>query len=290
MLANKTLNRSGGWARSLKWKVAGRRPVSSGVRLQDAERTMCWEVKLEDAVRLQHGDAVADLLHTPAQSIAWKIKMGHYHACESVRVLKEAIYDSEAISENDHESIAAAKAIILSAGREPRATPLNAARFQAEAHTIAAAQSLHSTADIMASVVFWALNFPKCEKAPDLHRLNVYQVRDYLQNKPNYTDIHHAIDALLESDQFKYLTAYVNTTKHRSLVQVQYTAHVDPTDNPRQGLRIKAFEYCRAKDNIESYDELWAEDFLFSEAQHVRNGILTIGNALNAFYTQQSAT
>lgn len=101
---------------------------------------MRWEVKqLEDAVRLQHRDAVADSLHIAAQSIAWKIDMGYYHACESVRVLKEAIYGSEVISETDHVSIAAAKAIMLSAARDPRATPLNAARFHAEAHTIAAA-------------------------------------------------------------------------------------------------------------------------------------------------------
>ncbi len=245
---------------------------------------MRWEMKqLEDAVRLQHGDAVADSLHIPTESIAWKIDMGYYHACESVRVLKEAIYDSEVISENDHESIAGAKAIILSATGDPRATPLNAARFHAEAHTIAAAQSLHSTADIMASVVFWALNFPQRANAPDEHHLYLYKVRGHLQNEPNCTDIHDAIDALLNLHQFKYLTAYVNTTKHRSLVQVQYTAHLNPTDNPRQGLRIKAFQYRKGQDNIESYDELWAEDFLFSEAQHVRNGILTIGKALNAF-------
>ena len=246
---------------------------------------MCSEVKqLEDTVRLEHGDAVADSLHIPTQSIVWKIDMGYYHACESIRVLKEAIYDSEVISENDHESIAAAKSIILSAAN-PCATPLNAARLHAEAHTIAAAQSLHSTADIMALVIFWALNFPKCAKAPDEHRLNLYQVRNHLQNEPNCTDIRDAINALLESDQFKYLNAYVNTTKHRSLVQVKYTAHLDPTDKPRQGLKIVAFEY-----NNKQFDERWAKDFLFSEAQHVRDGILFIGNTLNAFFTQRSAT
>jgi hypothetical protein len=31
MQANKSLNRSGGWARNLNLKVAGRRPVSFGV-------------------------------------------------------------------------------------------------------------------------------------------------------------------------------------------------------------------------------------------------------------------
>ena len=33
MQANKSLNRSGGWARNLNLKVAGRRPVSFGVEL-----------------------------------------------------------------------------------------------------------------------------------------------------------------------------------------------------------------------------------------------------------------
>lgn len=142
----------------------------------------------------------------------------------------------------------------------------------------------------MASVVSWALNFPQRANAPDQRHLNLYRIREHLQNEPNCANIRDAIDALLDLYQFKYLIAYVNTTKHRSLVQVQYTAHVDPTDNPRQGLRIKAFEYRNAQGNKVSYDELWAEDFLFSEAQHICNGILKIGNALNAFHTQQSAT
>ena len=71
---------------------------------------MRWEIKtLEDAVRAQHGDSVAGSLHEATQSIAWKINMAYYHACESVRILKEAIYESDVISADDHESIAAAK-------------------------------------------------------------------------------------------------------------------------------------------------------------------------------------
>ena len=48
-----------------------------------------------------------------AQSIAWKLDMGCYHACESLRVLKEAIYDSKVVSSDEHESIAGAVAISL---------------------------------------------------------------------------------------------------------------------------------------------------------------------------------
>ena len=38
MQANKSLNRSGGWARNLNLKVAGRRPVSFGVMRQNCLR------------------------------------------------------------------------------------------------------------------------------------------------------------------------------------------------------------------------------------------------------------
>lgn len=255
-------------------------------------RTMRWEIKtLEDAVRAQHGDSVAGSLHEATQSIAWKINMAYYHACESVRILKEAIYESDVISADDHESIAAAKAIILSAARDSRATPLNAARFQAEAQMIVAAQSLHSTADIMASVVYLALNFPNQAGAPGDYRLNLYRVRDYLQEVPQFQTIAKAINALLTLHQFKYLCGYVNTTKHRSLVQAVYTAYVDPSDNPRQGIRIRPFQYRDAKDNNQSFDELWGEQFLFQEAQHIREGICTIGNEINKYYaTTKSAT
>jgi hypothetical protein len=39
MQVNKSLNRSGGWARNLNSKVAGRRPVSFGV----SQRQLCVE-------------------------------------------------------------------------------------------------------------------------------------------------------------------------------------------------------------------------------------------------------
>jgi len=253
---------------------------------------MRWEIKaLEDAVRTQHGDSVADSLHEATQSIAWKIDMGYYHACESDRILNEAIYESDVISADDHESIAAAKAIILSAARDSRATPLNVARFQAEAQMIAAAQSLHSTADIMASVVYWALNFPNQPGAPRDYRLNLYRVRDYLQKLPQFQTIAKAINALLTLHQFKYLCAYVNTTKHCSLVQAVYTAHLDPSDNPLQGIRIRPFQYRDAKGNNQLFDEFWGEQFLFQEAQHIREGICKIGNEINEYYAiAKSAT
>jgi hypothetical protein len=254
---------------------------------------MRWEIKtLEDAVRAQHGDSVADSLHEATQSIAWKIEMAHYHARESIRILKKAIYESDIISADDHESIAAAKAIILSAAHNSPTTLLNTARFQAEAQMIAAAQSLHSTADIMAFIVCWALNFPNQAGAPPGdNKLNLYRVRDYLQKIPQFQTITKAINALLTLHQFNYLCAYVNTTKHRSLVQAVYTAHVDPSDNPRQGIRIRSFQYRDAKGNNQSFDELWGEQFLFQEAQHIREGICTIGNELNKYYaTAKSAT
>lgn len=249
------------------------------------ENDMLWNMRhLENSVRARHGNIVAERLHVPADSIAWKIEMGYYHACESIRVLKDAIYDSRVISQNDHESIAAAKAILLSATKSPDAPPLNVARYQAEAHMIAAAQSLHSTADIMASVVFWALNFPIQPKAPVEHKLNLYRVRKFLQGDVIYRSIVDAISEVLDLHQFQYLAAYVNTTKHRSLIEVQYTAHIDPKSNPRQGLKIKGFQYLDAQGNLNSYDGPWGEEFLFAEAQVVRNGILAIGNSLNRFY------
>ncbi|MFQ5731228.1 MAG: hypothetical protein ACE5KM_04640 [Planctomycetaceae bacterium] len=245
--------------------------------------------QLEDAVRACHGDVVAETLGVPTRSIGWKIEMGHYHACESVQILKRAIYDSDVIADNEHEAIAASKAILLSAVGHASAPPLNDARVRAEAHMIAAAQSLHSTADIMASVAYWALDFPCRTNPPREHRLNLYQVRKHLQYDPDCAEITNSITNFVDLHQFKYLTGYVNTTKHRSLVGVQYSAHTDPRDNPRQGLRIRAFQYRDGVGNIHSYDQIWGEDFLFSEAQLIRDGILTIGNSLNRYFANTTS-
>lgn len=249
---------------------------------------MKWEMKqLEDAVRAVNGDHVANKLQVHTRSVDLKITMRNYHACESIRILKEAIYDSDVISDNVHEATAASKAIWLSATGHPSAPPLIYARVRAEAEMIAAAQSLHSTADIMASVVYWALDFPSSAKTLDEFQLNLFRVREHLQQDLVYTEITNAINDFFDLPQFKYLTAYVNTTKHRSLVEAPYTAQTDLRDKPRQGFRIKAFKYRKSKRNVQSYNRTWAEDFLLTDAEIVGNGILTIGNSLNDYYARK---
>jgi hypothetical protein len=115
---------------------------------------MKWELKqLEEAVRNAHGDSYGDGIHQPLQSFRWENDMAYLHACEAEHILKDAISATPGIGTDDSESIAACKAVLVSAAPGDDGRNLRAARFKAEAHIIASAQALHSLGDIMFHVV-----------------------------------------------------------------------------------------------------------------------------------------
>ena len=239
------------------------------------ETRMKWEIKeLEDAVRNAHGDQYADAIHEPLQSFAWKSDMAYFHACEAEQILKEAVSATPGINDHDRQSIATGKAAILAATHSEAGQHLRSVKFKAEAHIIASAQALHSLGDILCHVVYWAYQLYTVPKAPVTNKLNLHSIRDTLNTLPQYATTASLIRAVVDAPEFKYLVAYVNTTKHKSLVSSSMSASFVPED--RGGIRIKAFSYKH-----DNYDSKWAYDFLFQENQSVLLKLVEVGKSLN---------
>lgn len=244
---------------------------------------MKWKIKtLEDAVRGIHGDRYADQIHGPLQSFAWKSDIAYYHAYESERVIKEALSSTAHISEDDSGSIAAAKAILLAAAPDVVGSHILAAQFKAEAHIMASAQALHSLCDILSGIVYWAFQLDTTSSPPPINRLNLHSIDRTLSMLPQYSTTRSLIRETISSSEFKYLAAYVNTTKHKSLVHSTLSASFE-ADN-RNGMRIKEFSYtnlgCTA-----TYDPKWSHDFLFLENHALRLKLVAVGNSLNDHFT-----
>ena len=241
---------------------------------------MKWQLnELEDAIRNTHGDQYADALHEPLQSFSWKSDMAYFHACEAEQILKDAIANTPGINDRDPMSIAMGKAVIFAASPGDAGQPLRLAQFEAEAHIIASAQALHSLCDIVCHVIYWAYQLDTVPTAPKADRLNLYSTLRTLKTLQQYATTVSLIQAVVDAPEFTYLTAYVNTTKHRSLVNSSISASFGSED--RGGMRIKAFSYTDRKGNYLCFDRKWAYDFLFPENQSIRLKLVAVGKSLN---------
>ncbi len=241
---------------------------------------MKWDLtELEDAVRRVHGDRYADAIHEPLQSFAWKSEIAYYHACESELVIEEALTSTDKISKDDSASLAVAKAILLTTTSDWAGSHIVAAQFKAEAHIIASAQALHSLCDILSYIVYWSFQLDTVPKAPAVDRLNLHSIQKTLQTQSQYSTTANLIDAAILSSEFAYLAAYVNTTKHTSLISSTLSASFEA--DARNGMHIKEFSYADRRGNVSQYSSKWSCDFLFPENHVLRLKLLAVGNSLN---------
>lgn len=220
----------------------------------------------------QYGTEQSELLRPSLSSVFWKFLMAKYHCEESVKAIQNSLPQN-----NDDEKIKIIKLIFLTASNHENSKEFKLAKFCAEAHFIAFAQALHSVVDIMAQVIVFALNLNNDSDGRLSEKSNMHDVRKYLQSHADFTEIAAAIEELIESDQYKYLTAYTNITKHRSLVAKNYSVNLDYSQNQTHGFKINDFKYKGM-----SFSEKWAVDVCNDDHQYIHEQILRIGNLLNS--------
>jgi hypothetical protein len=84
----------------------------------------------------------------------------------------------------------------------------------------------------------WAYKLDTVPNAPATKRLNLHSTLRTLNELPQYTNTASLIQEVVDAPEFMYLAAYVNTTKHKSLVSSSMSAAFD---EGRCGMQIKAF-------------------------------------------------
>lgn len=138
------------------------------------------------------------------------------------------------------------------------------AKIVNEANTIAAIYTVRSLYDLFAQLVRGLfLEDTLSESACNIHR-----VRKHLSE----SGLKSAIENVLDSDGFKYIDAFANVSKHRSLIK--YGSRVDLV-NERSGVKFSAFEYRE-----QQFPELWSDEIL-EKILKTKNDIVTAGIALN---------
>lgn len=133
-----------------------------------------------------------------------------------------------------------------------------------EANTIAAIYTVRSLYDLLAQLIRGLL----IEDTLSESACNIHLVRDHLPE----SDLKTSIEEVLDSDGFKYINAFANVSKHRSLVK--FGSRVDFV-NDRSGVKFSAFGY-----RGQQFPELWSDEILEKILQ-TKNEIITTGIALN---------
>ena len=161
------------------------------------------------------------------------------------------------------------------ASEEDEGEAIEEAILIAEAHAIAAAQALHSVTDILANVVYIALQLDKVAFIPERDR-SLSRVAEVMRP----TDEEHAtrLERLKSTYEFRYLSAYVNTTKHRRLVSRGFQISVQEA---RQfGLRLHPFRYEFNQKDVETFPSRWMDDFLKESLVFISEEVKAIGGRL----------
>ena len=216
---------------------------------------MCWDY--EELRKLCQAQGVQDsTVHQNA--LQWKVWRADYHA-ETAK----AIW-------NELDQVFRAKGGIGVVGDRD----WQKADFASTAETEAAAQALHSMADILAQIV----NKSVLKKPLPETQVTLSKVCEDLKKQMDASNVMSKVVALQTSKEFDYLNAFVNTIKHRRLLDTEWSAEYGKDTRNEEGIRFKAFIY-----KGRSYSTIWASDILDGYKKRIADLICAVGNAVNDY-------
>jgi hypothetical protein len=240
-----------------------------------------WKLKeLEDIVQNIHGKSYAEKILEPLHSFHLKSLMAYYHADEYQKIIKEMLAKFRKTSGDNSDTDATIMAIFSGISDEKTGNIIIEAKFKAEAHLIASAQALHSLSDIIATIIYWAFKLDSYPNPPRENKINLYSIKKSLKDNSLYRKTQKSISNITASSEFDYLTAYVNTTKHKSLISSSLSASFLGN---RSGILIKEFTYYDYQDIPKHFGKKWSQDFILGDIQKLRKKLLILGNTVNSY-------
>ena len=236
---------------------------------------MTWNLEeLRELASSCLGKSIVSNLNPSLNSIVLKIAFAKYHADETQSIIDELISEAK-----KDEPTKIAKLILEQATDSEAGKKFRLAQFRAEANIIAFAQTLHSTADVLSQIIFISLNLSNNQN------FKIKQDRLYLGNLTNelirigeYSTLTSSLEKLLNSNEFEYLSAFVNTTKHICLINSRYSLSFVEESDPCHGMRIADFAYKGKR-----FEKKWSEIFLGEDFKFLNTSIVESGIILNQF-------
>jgi hypothetical protein len=238
---------------------------------------MTWNrKKLEDDIEILFGKDQLKLLSPCLETIEEKEFYATYHLNEVERLINEELkkiaLDNAKLTEisydEDSKESKNAHLVIKKSG----------------AHIIACLQSLHSLADVLAHVIYYALNMDNVAKTKmDTRRINAYSVLEKLDLVGNANLIKTNYDSLIKDDEFVYLSANVNRSKHRSIIKRKFWINMDPNKE----YSANSLEFYKFEFNGKPHAQRRVVEFIKNEHSRIDTLVNEIGNEINKYVSNR---
>jgi len=196
-------------------------------------------------------DAANEVLRTLGQDVL----IFRYHMAMARDALK-GLVDEE--HPDGHENF------LLVFGGSEKCDEFNYARIVSEAHLISCLHTARDMWDHFAQL----LNLVILGAAIPIHLCDISEVSIRLPESA----LRDYVSSTLSSHWYKYVAAFVNTAKHRRLVQHLFSVSIEEN---RAGVRLGAFSY-----KSEHFREYWGTEAL-EGAIEVKNRVVGAGRLLN---------
>ena len=211
-------------------------------------------VELRAAILERFPETSADVLQI-VDSIDRSSLLFRYHAMTARDALKDFV---------DSQDAAGQKNVQLALGVSENQGEYFFAKLVQEAHLLGAIHAVRGMLDIFGQLA----NHLLLSGYIPVHLCTIHKVHAKLA-PTNFKD---ALGSLLSSREFKYLSGFINTTKHRRLVQHAFTVSFEEN---RAEIKVGAFSFDGA-----SFAQRWGVELL-EDAHNLHNSLVACGRALN---------
>lgn len=226
---------------------------------------MDWNLKeLKENVLKKHGKAAYANLTPCLNSIVERQDFARYHYHEAKKLMQSYMDDS-------YPEMELFRLVFTGSGTQKDKLEDN--KFCARAHIVGCVQSLHSVSDILAHVIYYAFDLSHAQKDRDI---SLGKVRKWVGANQEFKEIKEGLDQLIDHDDYGYLCALANYSKHRSIVSLNFNFNLRRSGAEMKELVFPSFTY-----NEQCFRARSVNDFLESEFNRETRLVFEIGNSIN---------
>jgi hypothetical protein len=226
---------------------------------------MSWDLNiLRQEVVKQYGQEQLDKLDPCLNSIAERLAFSRLYFQKSKVALDKDLHDK-----TDKASLFK---LVLPYESEER-KEFEECKFIARAHILSCIQNIHCTTDILSHVIYYSLKLDNASKERDI---NLKNVKHWLRGDIECDSLRKMIDELISHDDYKYLVALVNHSKHRSIIEPYFNVNLRKQGRDMQEMRFRRFSF-----NRKEHPSRHVFKFIESEYERESSQIINIGNEIN---------
>jgi hypothetical protein len=228
-----------------------------------------WHIsETKRLIELRYGNNQLLLARHCLRSVNERLRHARYHYDEAKRILKECI-DDRLASHSIHTLTWAANA--------ETQEEMDNCLMKVEANMIACSQAIHSIADNLAHVVYYALGLNLPPDSIKVKAVTIRRIAQLLSEKGGeFIAIANPLQALLTEPSFVAVDAMVNVSKHRGLSESNLS--IEPPDRQvPYAMEFGSFSY-----DDKEFPSREIEETLAPAYAAASRAVIDTGNVLNA--------